>query len=100
MTRQFLFPAVLYFDEENDKYSVAFYDLDIFTEGNTVEEAFKSAKDFLYTYVKCSFHINGEIEKATSYIVVKNEYKSEIVLLVDTENDENDNQGFVEDLFE
>lgn len=100
MTRQYLFPAVLYFDKENDKYSVAFYDLDIFTEGNSVEEAFKSAKEFLYTYIKCSLHINGDIEKATSYVVVKNEHQAEIVLLVDSDNDESDSSGFVEDIFE
>lgn len=101
MKQQFIFPAVLYFDDENNNYAVAFHDLDIFTEGNTVEDAFKSAKDFLVAYIKCSQHINGEITDATNYIVVKNEHQTDIVLLVDAEIDENDNSGkFIDDIFE
>ncbi len=87
MKQQFVYPAVLYFDEENNNYAVAFNDLDIFTEGDTVEDAFKSAKEYLIAYLECANHINNEIENPTSYIVVKNSHQADIVLLVDGELD-------------
>ena len=71
MKQQYVYPAVLYYDEENNNYAVAFNDLDIFTEGDSVEGAFKSAKDYLIAYLECSNHINNELENPTSYVVVK-----------------------------
>lgn len=101
MKQQFVYPAVLYFDEENNNYALAFHDLDIFTEGNTVEDAFKSAKEYLFAYLKCCLHVNSEIDNASSYLVVKDEHKTEIVLLVDSEIDEEKQEGvFMDDLFE
>lgn len=105
MGQQYIFPAILYKDEENNNYALAFNDIDVFTEGETVEDAFKSAKDYLFAYLKCSMHVNGEIEEATSYIVVKDEHKAEIVLLVDANLEENNNsedidESFIDDIFE
>lgn len=105
MKKQFIFPAVLYFDEENNNYAVAFHDIDIFTEGETVEEAFKSAKEYLLAYVNCSMHINAEVEDATNYVIVKNEHQTDIVLLVDAEvdapeGDSNSDDGNLNDIFE
>ena len=50
-------------------------------------------------------HVNGEVENATSYLVVKNEHQAEIVLLVDAEIDEenkpsNIDEVFIDDIFE
>ncbi|MBE5745692.1 MAG: hypothetical protein E7359_00165 [Clostridiales bacterium] len=101
MKQQFVYPAILYFDEDNNNYALAFHDLDIFTEGDTVEDAFKSAKEFLFAYLKCSLHVNSDVENATSYIVVKNKHESEIVLLIDSEVDEEKEEGiFVDDIFD
>ncbi len=93
MKQQFVYPAVLYYDEENNNYAVAFNDLDIYTEGDSVEDAFKSAKEYLFAYLECSNHINNELEQPTSYIVVKNEHQADIVLLVDSELDSESAQG-------
>ena len=99
MKQQFVFPAVLYFDKENSNYVVAFPDIDVFTEGVTVEDAFKSAKDYLTAYLKFSMHLNNDLENASSYIVVKNQHENDIVLLVDAEIEENEyskDSNFVE----
>lgn len=93
MKQQFVYPAVLYYDEENNNYAVAFNDLDIYTEGDSVEDAFKSAKEYLFAYLECSNHINNELEQPTSYIIVKNEHQADIVLLVDSELDSESAQG-------
>lgn len=88
MKQQFVFPAVLYFDEDNNNYAVAFNDLDIFTEGNTVEDAFKSAKDYLLAYLRFNKHLNNDLDSATDYITVKQSHEKDIVLLIDAEIDD------------
>ncbi len=93
MRQEFVYPAVLYHDEENNNYAVAFNDLDIFTEGETVEDAFKSAKEYLTAYLECANHIQSELDNPTSYIVVKSEHQADIVLLVDGELDTENIKG-------
>lgn len=101
MKQQFVFPAVLYYDEDNLNYAVAFYDIDVFTEGTTVEDAFKSAKDYLEAYIKFSMHLNDDVDIATSYVVVKEEHENDIVLLVDAEVDPKENEkNFDNDIFD
>lgn len=86
--QQFVFPAILYRDLENRGYTIVFHDLNICTEGVTVEDAFLRAKDFLQVYCKCAIEYNGEVEQATKYADVETEPQN-IVLLVDAEiNDE------------
>jgi len=89
MKQQFVFPTVLYFDQDNSNYVVAFPDIDVFTEGATVEDAFKSAKDYLTAYLKFSLHLQNDIEIASNYMDVKNNHVNDIVLLVDAEINSN-----------
>lgn len=104
MKQQFVFPAVLYYDEDNNNYAVAFNDIDVFTEGTTVEDAFKSAKEYLGAYLTFSKHLNNELDSATDYITVKQEHENDIVLLVDAEaSEENDNENvtfYNDDIFD
>lgn len=83
MSQQYTFPAIFYKDEENDSYTVAFADLDIFTEGETIEEAYDSAKEFLQAYIKYSLKEYGEIEQASSFDDVKKQHEKETIMLVD-----------------
>lgn len=87
MMQQFVFPAVLYQDSENRGYTIVFHDLNICTEGDSVEDAFLRAKDFLSVYCRCAIEYNGEIEPATRYVDVQTESQN-IVLLVDAEVDD------------
>ena len=49
---QFTYPAVFYYDEEYDDYAVEFSDICIYAEGDTMEEAYKNAQDFLIAYLE------------------------------------------------
>ena len=82
--QQFVFPAVLFKDAENRGYTILLEDVNICTEGTTVEDAFLRAKDFLEVYVRCAMEYNGEVEPATKFENVKTD-KANIVLLVDAE---------------
>jgi len=82
--QQFVFPAILYKDKENRGYTIVFHDLNICTEGSTVEDAFLRAKEFLEVYCRCALEYNGVLDEATKYVNVETETKN-IVLLVDAE---------------
>jgi len=85
--QQFVFPAVLYSDNEGKGYTIIFHDLNICTEGASVEEAFLRAKDYLDVYCRCAIEYNGEVEKATRFVDVVTD-KRNIVLLVDSAIDD------------
>ena len=86
---QFVFPAVLYKDAENRGYTIILNDVNICTEGVSVEDAFLRAKEFLEVYVRCAMEYNGEIEPATKYEEVE-KGKNNIVLLIDAIYDGDD----------
>jgi len=80
--KQFVYPIVLYLDNETNCYTVAFHDLDIYTEGDTVEEAFLKAKEFLEAYFGCVVEFDETPEQASKYLEVAQKNKENIVLLV------------------
>ena len=49
---QFTYPAVFYYDEEYEDYAVEFSDICIYAEGDTMEEAYKNAQNFLLAYLE------------------------------------------------
>lgn len=90
--QQFVFPAILYKDTETQGYTIAFHDIQVFAEGETVEDAFWHAKEFLEVYCRCAMEYNGEITIATRYEDVETDPKN-IVLLVDAEIEINNKGG-------
>lgn len=60
---QYIFPAVFFQEEGEDNYTVAFPDLNIYTEGATLVEAFLFAKDYLKVY--CTYAKKYELEITT-----------------------------------
>lgn len=49
---QFTYPAVFYYDEEYEDYAVEFSDICIYAEGDTMEEAYQNAQNFLLAYLE------------------------------------------------
>ncbi len=96
--QQFVFPAVLYKDSEGRGYTIVFHDLNICTEGSSVEDAFLRAKDFLEVYCRCALEYNGVIDDATKFEDVMQESKN-IVLLVDAEIDGKGKMGVASEQF-
>ena len=81
--KQYLYPAIFVKDEEGE-YQVIFPDLDIFTDGANLTEAYLSAKELLRVYF--SYVHKYEIEYNTptkSEVLSKRCKANETVLLVD-----------------
>jgi|AntRauTorcE11897_2_1112592.scaffolds.fasta_scaffold00001_455 predicted RNase H-like HicB family nuclease len=81
--KQFVYPVTLYLDDETNCYTVAFSDLDIYTEGDTVEEAFLKAKEFLKAYFECLDEFEETPDQASDYLKIAKNSAGNIVLLVD-----------------
>lgn len=80
---QYIFPAVFFQEEGEDNYTVAFPDLNIYTEGSTLVEAFLFAKDYLKVY--CTYAKKYELEITTpsklTNVIAK--FPKSICMLVD-----------------
>lgn len=84
----FIYPALFIKDTEEDCYIVAFDDIAVFCQEETVEEAFLSAKKLLKEYIKLSYEEYGEVlEKPRTYEQSVDFHKKGkgFVLLVDAE---------------
>ena len=87
--KTYIYPAVLYLDEKEQVYTIAFHDLQLFTEGESVEESYLRAKEYLGIYSECVLEHGDSMPDATKYKEATKKYKNHIVLLVDARVDEN-----------
>ncbi len=66
---KYIYPAI--FEAEGKQYNISFPDLDIFTCGNSLEDALYMAKDLLGGYLYTLEEENEEIPKASMPTEVK-----------------------------
>lgn len=80
--RRFLYPCVIYDDKENNNYAVAFHDLGVFTEAETIEKAYIRAKLFLEAYCECAMSMDADFPIPTSFEETQKKHPKDIVQLV------------------
>lgn len=85
--KQFLFPAV--FIKTENEYTVVFPDLNITTEGDTLEEAYLFAKDYLRVYCTYTLKFDVEMDRPSTFSDVQQKYNGDTVMLVDVILDPN-----------
>ena len=79
--KQFLFPAIFF--KEDDKYTVLFPDLNITTDGDTVEEAFLFAKDSLKVYCSYVEKFELDIDMPSRFDEIQKKNPKNLVMLID-----------------
>ena len=62
---QFLYPAIFMKDEEDGSCQVVFPDLNIYTDGKNISEAYLYAKDLLKVYFSYALKYETEYNKPT-----------------------------------
>ncbi len=88
--KKFVYPAVLFFDEAENQYTIAMFDIEVYAEGKTVEEAVSAAQDYLNKYLECAFAYEVEIPEATPFEQMIDMYPKNLVVLVESKlNDKN-----------
>ena len=103
---KFVYPAIFYYDNDYNNYAVALPDVNIYTEGDTIEDAYKNAQEFLLSYLDCCEQLNQSPEKPSVFNEVVNAHKQDTVMLVSVEfenkkpnkqNVESNNNDLLED---
>ena len=83
--KQYIFPAVVYVDDETGLFVLSMQDMTLIVEGETVEEVFSEAKNTLKLYCKTALDIDGEVVMPTNFVEVYKRNRQNICLLVDCE---------------
>lgn len=87
---KYVYPMVLFASSEGQGYTVLFPDLDIVTTGDTVEEAYLRAQDYLQSFLDMATKFESALSEASTYDETKGLNPKRIVLLTDA-SAQNDN---------
>ncbi len=82
--KKYVYPAVVYYDEEAQVYVICIEDLGVIVEGDTVEEAHKMAGKFMDIYLQTAIREELEIPEATKFDEVVAKHPKEMVVLVES----------------
>ena len=82
--KKYVYPAVVYFDEEAQVYVIYVEDLGIIVEGDTVEEAHKRASKFMDIYLTTALREELEIPEASEFEKVVANHPKEMVVMVES----------------
>jgi predicted RNase H-like HicB family nuclease len=80
--RQFVFPAI-FIREESGVYTAIIPDLDLVTDGDTIEEAFLFIKDYLRVFCSYAIKLEEDILIPSKFENVAENNKNNIVMLID-----------------
>ena len=87
---KYVYPMVLFENKDGQGYTVLYPDLDIVTSGDTVEDAYLRAKDYLQSFMEISAKFESTLSDASTYEEAQGLNPKRIVLLSDAEvEDEN-----------
>lgn len=80
--QQYVFPAV-FIRNEDESFSVVVPDLNITTDGNTIEEAYLYIKDYLRIFCEYAVKMDEDILMPTKYEAICERFKKNYVMLID-----------------
>ena len=80
--KRYTYPAVFYYDDEYNDYAVEFSDICIYAEGNTMEEAYKNAQDYLVAYLDCCAELEVAPNKPNTYESTLKDHPNGKIMLV------------------
>lgn len=86
--KKFVYPAVLFYDKLENKYVIAMFDIEVYAEGKTVEEAVSNAQLFLNKYLEIAFAHEIEISEPTDFEEMIDRYPKNMVVLVESKLDD------------
>ena len=80
--QQYVFPAV-FVKKEDETFSVFVPDLNITTEGDSIEEAFLYIKDYLRIFCEYAVKMDDDILIPTKFEKIAEKYNKNVVMLID-----------------
>ena len=90
--KNYLYPAVVYPDRENRAFTITIPDLNIVTEGETIEKAYLAIKEYVKNFLKVAIALNCVISEPSSFVKLYKQNKGAdvLILLIDVDLDEAD----------
>lgn len=89
--KTFKYPAVIFVDEDTGSTVMAIYDLSLFVEGDTVEEAHKKMEELLATHMSIALKNDLTFNEPTPFNDVLASYPRQLCVLVDAKLDAKNN---------
>lgn len=86
--KKFVYPAVLFYDKAEKQYTAAMFDIEVYVEGKTVEEAVSEAQEYLNRYLETALYYEIEIPEATDFEQMIDMYPKNMVVLVESKLDD------------
>ena len=83
--KKYVYPVILFSDADNKNYTVLFPDLDIVASGETVEEAYVEAEEYLQAYLEFASKMDSMVSNPSTYLETEKMNPKRIVLLADAE---------------
>ena len=83
--KAYVYPAVLYKDEEVGGFTIAIFDLSLFNEGDTVEEAHKIMQSMLVSYVETCLKYGIELPPPSDFNKVIEANPKNLCILVEAQ---------------
>ena len=83
--KKYVYPVILFSDADDKSYTVLFPDLDIVASGDTVEEAYLEAEDYLKAYLEFANKMGSVVSNPSTYLETEKMNPKRIVLLADAE---------------
>lgn len=80
--QQYVYPVV-FIKEENDSYAAFCPDLNLSSDGNTIEEAYLFIQDFITVYCSYAKKMEDELVLPSKFENVAQANKNKLVMLVD-----------------
>ena len=81
----YIYPAVVYKENEDEPFVMVLPDVNIVSEGDTIEDALREAREQLKIYLECVKTFDTYLAKPTDFMKFREKYKNEILLLVECE---------------
>ena len=83
--KKYVYPVILFSNEENKGYTVLFPDLDIVASGDTVEEAYLEGEEYLKAFLEFAGKMNSQISGPSTFVETEKMNPKRTVLLADAE---------------
>ena len=81
--KNFIYPAVVLYDDESKIFTMYFPDLTLVAEGDSVEDVFFNGKKYLNTYMELIVREGLELDPPSAYETIKQEYPKDLIVFVE-----------------
>ena len=89
--KTFVYPAVLFEDKKTNSFVIAVYDLALYAEGNTVEEAHEQMKDMMGSFFSVALKNDLDFNPPTDFNKIMADFPKNLCILVEVNLDNKNN---------